>query len=180
MKGVVFTEFLDMVDDRFGMETTERIVGRADLPSGGAYTSVGTYDHSEIVSLVVELGHETGIGVRDLVTSFGRHLLTRFRDMYPHFFDERPDLFSFLEHVDVYIHEEVRKLYPNAALPEIGTRRLTDGSLELSYRSNRHMGDLCEGLIAGAIAHYGDGYRLERREHPQEEDKQCLTFLLRP
>ena len=36
MKGIVFTEFLEMVEDQ----------------SGGAYTSVGTYDHNEIFRLV--------------------------------------------------------------------------------------------------------------------------------
>jgi len=67
MKGIVFTEFMDMVDDKFGMDVTETIVQASDLPSGGAYTAVGTYDHAEIVSLVVNLSKSTNIEVPVLI-----------------------------------------------------------------------------------------------------------------
>ena len=35
VKGLVFTEFIDMVDDRFSLETSERLIETCDLPSGG-------------------------------------------------------------------------------------------------------------------------------------------------
>ncbi len=47
MKGVVFVEFLDMVETRFSIETTERLLEMSALPSKGVYTSVGTYSQSE-------------------------------------------------------------------------------------------------------------------------------------
>jgi Haem-NO-binding len=53
MKGVVFTEFIEMVEDRFSPEMADRIIERAKLPSGGAYTTVGTYDHGEMIQLVL-------------------------------------------------------------------------------------------------------------------------------
>jgi len=46
MKGIIFTEFLEMVEDRFSPEIADRIIEAADLPSGGAYTAIGTYDAS--------------------------------------------------------------------------------------------------------------------------------------
>ena len=45
MKGVIFTEFLEMVESHFSPEMADRIITAARLPSGGAYTAVGTYDH---------------------------------------------------------------------------------------------------------------------------------------
>lgn len=44
MKGVVFTEFIEMVEGRFGLAMVDRIIEAAQLPSSGVYTAVGTYD----------------------------------------------------------------------------------------------------------------------------------------
>ncbi len=51
MKSIVFSEFLDMVDEKFSIEMSERLVDEVKPPSGGAYTTVGTYDAQEIVDL---------------------------------------------------------------------------------------------------------------------------------
>jgi len=55
MKGVVFTEFLDMVEAKFSADMVDDIIDDAKLASGGAYTAVGTYPHSEMVALGVAL-----------------------------------------------------------------------------------------------------------------------------
>lgn len=176
MKGVVFTIFLEMVDDVFGIETTEKIISDSDLPSGGAYTSVGTYDHGEIVSLVTNLSSSTGIAVPVLIKTFGEHLLGEFHRLYPDFFAEVDDVLSFLEYVDGYIHVEVLKLYPDAKLPKIETRRLSCGSLELIYKSDRMMGDLAEGLIGGAISHFGGQHSFSRQDETAKGAGQCVRF----
>ena len=46
LKGLVFREFLEMVDQTISPEVTEKIISSCDLPSNGVYTSVGTYDLS--------------------------------------------------------------------------------------------------------------------------------------
>ncbi|MBO6675936.1 MAG: heme NO-binding domain-containing protein [Rhizobiales bacterium] len=180
MKGIVFTEFLEMVDDSFGYETTEAIIKKADLPSGGVYTGIGTYSHSEMIALVKGLSAETHVKVQVLVQTFGEHMLGRFVDLFPDFFSTVPDVLSFLENVDGYIHGEVRKLYPNATLPEIATRRLDDGQFELIYKSPRHLGDFAEGLIAGAIRHFGEPFAVQRTDLPNEGQRQCVKFMLAP
>ena len=87
MKGLVFTEFLDLVDERFSSETSERVIGMSDLPSGGAYTSVDTYDAKEMFTLVSNLSALTGMSISDLLKEFGRHLLKRFVSSFPVFFE---------------------------------------------------------------------------------------------
>ena len=74
MKGIVFKEFADMVEATFGDDMYDRLVAQSDLPSGGVYTAVGTYDHMEIVQLVVALSKETGIDPTTLVQAFGKYL----------------------------------------------------------------------------------------------------------
>lgn len=156
MKGVVFTEFLELVEDAFPLGVAERIVDTCDLPSGGVYTAVGTYDHKEIVQLVVALSKETGVPVPDLVFTFGKHLFGRFQAGYPQFFEGVTDAFTFLERVDGYIHVEVRKLYPDAELPVFRTERPNSDTLVMTYISQRGFGKLAEGLIAGCCDYFGE------------------------
>ncbi len=156
MKGVVFTEFLEMVEDRFSPEMADQIVVRAELPSGGVYTTVGTYDHREMIQLVSCLSEETGISPAELVRSFGMHLFGRFHTMFPKYFEGVTSSFDFLQRVDHYVHIEVGKLYPDAELPSFDCDTSQPGCLRLTYRSSRPFAALAEGLIRGCVAHYGE------------------------
>ena len=86
MKGVVFKELLGMVENVFGEEITEKIISKSNLASEGAYTSVGTYHHGEILELVSNLSKETNTPASDLVKAFGKHLAPVFKKSYPVFF----------------------------------------------------------------------------------------------
>jgi Haem-NO-binding len=156
MKGVVFTEFLEMVENTFSPEMADRIIERAELPSGGIYTTVGTYDHGEMIQLVSCLSEETGIPAAELVRSFGTYLFGRFHTIFPKYFEDVSSSFDFLQRTDHYIHVEVRKLYPDAELPSFDCDTSRPGCLCLTYRSSRPFAALAEGLIRGCVAHYGE------------------------
>ena len=55
MKGMMFSEFVEWVERTWSEEVADTMIDGTALPSGGAYTSVGTYDHGELVALVVTL-----------------------------------------------------------------------------------------------------------------------------
>ncbi len=164
MKGIVFCEFLDMVDTAISPDMTEKIIEQCDLPSGGVYTTVGTYDHDEIITLVAALSKETGAPVAELVKTFGLHLFGRFVALYPQFFEGVENVFDFLDTVDAKIHVDVRKLYPEAQLPSICCERVGEDRLELLYESGRAMGDLAEGLIESAITHFDENISMSRED----------------
>jgi len=162
MKGIVFTEFFELVESAHGIEMVDRLIDECDLPSGGVYTAVGTYDHTEIVALVSRLSEVTGTPVPDLLKAYGEFLFGRFVELYPELFEGIDDTFSFLERVETYIHVEVRKLYESAELPTFDTRRIDGSTLEMIYRSGRHFEDLAEGLIRGCIKHYDEPCEIQR------------------
>ena len=164
MKGIVFSEFSDMVEERFSLEILDRIISQADLPSGGAYTSVGTYDHREILVLVECLSRETGVPSDELVKTFGQHLAARFSILYPAFFDRVDDVFGFLASIENHVHVEVRKLYPDAELPRFRTELVGDRKMKMIYESRHPFADLAEGLIIGCSAHFGEKLSIERTE----------------
>lgn len=166
MKGIVFTEFIEMVESHFSPELADRIILAAHLPSGGAYTSVGTYDHAEMWSLVVELSKATGTPMPDLMKVFGEHLLGRFVVGHGAMFAGHRCTFDFLETVDTVIHREVRKLYADAELPHFEVVERTPDRLVLLYESPRHFADLAEGLIQGCARHFGETLRITREDLP--------------
>lgn len=177
MKGIVFTEFIEMVEQAFSPETADRILDECDLPSGGAYTTVGTYDHQEMVAMVVKLSELTGVPVPTLIKSFGNYLFGRFHALYPGFFAGVGSAIDFLAHIEDIIHAEVRKLYPDAELPRFEVSRPDGDTLVLTYHSDRHLGDLAEGLIETCIAHFAQPLNLVRED--LAEPGQPIRFTLR-
>src|SRR5260221_7177359 len=141
MKGVVFVELIEMLEQRFSLELVDRVIETSDLPSRGAYTAVGTYDHREMVTLVSRLSDETGIPVAHLVRAFGEHLFKRFTEVYPAMFEGHRTAFEFLVAIESNIHVEVRKLYPDAQLPSFEYETDQPGQLVMIYRSARPFGD---------------------------------------
>ncbi len=161
MKGIVFTEFLQLVENKFGLEVADRVIEASNLPTRGAYTSVGTYDHGELLTMVVNLQKQTGLPLGDLVKAFGHYLFQRFVATYPQFFADKISSVDFLQSVDSYIHVEVRKLYPDAELPRFTYEAPQTGVLHMTYQSTRPFAALAEGLIEACIQHFDDGIKLE-------------------
>jgi len=177
MKGIVFSEFADLVEEKFSPEMYDEIIMESDLPSGGAYTAVGTYEHAEMVQLVSKLSEKTAISVADLLYTFGEHLAERFASIYPIFFQEAGNVFDFMKSLNDHIHVEVLKLYPDADLPHFSFDDSNPDCLVLEYTSERGMADLANGLMNGAIAFYGENISVKMI--PLEGSKHVRFELLR-
>jgi serine phosphatase RsbU (regulator of sigma subunit) len=179
MKGLVFTEFIEMVETTFSPEMAERIIEASDLESGGVYTTLGTYDYDEIVQLVTHLSRETGMPASDLQFAFGKHLFGYFVVNHPWAIEGAETAFDFLGHVHDYIHVEVRKLYPDAQLPRFDYESPQPNQLIMHYQSARPFADLAHGLIVGCVEHYGETIHLERVVFLQESGSSVYFRLLR-
>jgi hypothetical protein len=164
MKGVVFTELLEMVEARFSLGVVDRMITRAAPASGAHYTSVGTYPSAELMGLVAALSAETSIPAPALVKQFGGHLLRRFTQSHSTFFESAPTAFALLASVEGYIHVEVKKLYPDAELPSILCVPEGPDHMLLTYRSPRCLADLAEGLIAACVEHYAEHVTIARED----------------
>ena len=166
MKGIVFTEFLEMVEDRFSVEVAEEIMEITELPSGGSYTSLGTYSHAEILNLVVSLSKVSGAKVEDLVMAFGEYLFGRFAAVHPDFFESMDSCLDFMMKVESYIHIEVQKLYPEATPPKLSCDRISDTEMTLHYASHRPFAGLAKGLIRGCAAHFNEELEVTQEDLP--------------
>lgn len=166
MKGVMFTEFLDWVEDRWSPDLVERIIAAADLPSEGAYTSVGTYDHAELLNLVTVLGEIESEDVSVLVEAFGKALFPRLAIAHPHLAAQWDDAIGLLARLDSFIHPEVAKLYPAAEVPKFVVLVKAPGHLRLAYHSKRPLADLAAGLIAGCSDYFSANLSVVRTSGP--------------
>lgn len=164
MKGIVFNEFIEMVEDKFGEDMVDDIIDESDLPSGGSYTTVGTYDHAELVTMVVKLSELSGLAVPDLIKTFGLRLADVFSNKYQAFFNECDDTLAFLKKIDNHIHVEVKKLYPDAELPVFDFDDSNPDKFLLTYESSRGFADLAEGLIEGCSQYYNEHFSLSRED----------------
>lgn len=178
MKGIVFTEFVEMIEKEFGIEMADDLLMQSDLPSGGAYTAVGNYDHQEMLKMVALLSQKTGLPAPDLARAFGKYLFQRFTTLYARFFENVSDAFDMLARIDSYIHMEVRKLYHDAELPRVLTETAPDGTLTLTYSSARPFADVAEGLIRGCVTHFGESVEITRRVD-EPTDARHAIFVLR-
>lgn len=164
MKGIVFTEFFEMVEQAHGYEMVDQLIMDNELPSGGVYTTIGTYSHQEMVTLVVDLGEKTKTPVPALLNAFGQYLFGTFEKGYPMFFKAAANAFDFLESIEKYIHVEVKKLYPDAQLPRFSTKRIGTDTLEMIYYSDRSMADFALGLIEKTFEHYQEKAIITRKD----------------
>ncbi len=163
MKGIIFTELFEFVEDQHDPFFLQDMIEKADVPSKGVYTAVGTYPVCEMGALLTAMSQKTGVDIPNLMKVFGKHLFARFVDIYPHFFEGVTDAYKFLDSIENHIHKEVKKLYPDAELPTFETTEFTQTTFKLIYRSSRHLGDVCEGLIIGCLEYFGDSAELTRR-----------------
>lgn len=162
MKGIVFTEFMSMVEQSWGMDMVDDLIDATNPPSGGAYTSVGTYDLSELLAYVLELSRRFDLPVPVLVKAFGSFLAKSFVKKFPVFFAEATTTFDVLREVDRHIHVEVKKLYPDAELPVFYYHDIDESRLQLTYESSRNLPDLAEGLIEGCANHFNEQLQIDR------------------
>ena len=175
MKGIVFTEFLTYVSKKYDENTVDDIIEASHLPSGGAYTTVGTYDHAELVSLCRTLSESKSISNASILNEFGKHLGHTFYDGFRSFFDRCNDFFDFVESIDEYIHKEVRKLYPDAQLPTFVVSERSADRMVLDYISPRHMEDMALGLLEGTAPYFDRNVKLVvEKTHPSADGSRFI------
>ncbi len=154
MKGIVFTEFLDLVEDKFGLEMVDKIINESQLDSEGVYTSVGTYKFSEMLQLLQHLSSNTNISIDDLLLVYAEHFFAVLAKSYPGLIDSYKDPIEMLASIENHIHIEVRKIYPDAELPTFQVLEKTENSLVMIYKSSRAMHHFGLGLMNKTFEHF--------------------------
>jgi hypothetical protein len=177
MKGLIFSEFLEYVESTYSAEMVDDIIDACSLSSDGAYTTVGSYPHEELVSLVAVLSEQSSTASSEILRSFGNYLFERLIIGFPHFTHNAKSAFELLYRIEEYMNQEVRKLYPDAKLPTFAYEASHPNQLIITYHSMRPFADLAHGMIEGVINHFGEDINIER-DPVSSEEKTHVRFSL--
>ncbi len=168
MKGVVFTELIEMIEDLMGLEFTNRVIDDARLENEGAFTAIGTYPTQELLKLLESLSKHADNPQDKVLKSYGECLFYRLSESYQNELAAHPGTLSFLLQLGDIIKRETLKLNPNAKPPVIKAQLLSPDSLEFQYTSSKNLGELVEGFIFGCIGYFDENMHVTRADIPSE------------
>ena len=172
MKGIVFTIFNRMIEEKFGLGTWDEMINETHPKSHGIYTSGDTYEAQELFSFVKYLSEKTQSHSNNLVFYFGEYMLSQLAKKYPTFFKDK-SFKEFLMSIDKTIHVEVRKIYPDANLPQFNYEDNGEKDFVLLYNSPSKLCSLAEGLIHGASKVYSVNYLLNHSKCLHRDNDCC-------
>lgn len=161
MKGMVFTELVEFVEDQFGFEVTDAMLEASLLEQKGAYTQAANYPFEELAAIVTKLSALTSVDAATLIEVYGRHLFGRIVGLYPPMVSNFTSSLPFIAQVDTFIHPEVKKLYPDADLPSFNVISLNEKELVIDYTSDKPLIPLARGLMLGAADYFGETIEIE-------------------
>lgn len=165
MNGLLFTEFMEMVETTWSFDMVDTLIDRSQISSGGIYTAVGSYPQEEMLALINALADATETPTDQIERDFGQYLFRRFTLEYPHYFIGIRDCFQFLARIDEIAQIIVRKHFPDTDPPKIIVEQ-SPGRLSLTNFPKSPFSQLAQGLIEGCIAHFGGGEVLHYEQAP--------------
>tara|TARA_R110000744_G_scaffold74015_7_gene148050 strand:+ start:496 stop:1131 length:636 start_codon:yes stop_codon:yes gene_type:complete len=174
MKGIIFVKLNQFVDELWGDEFWDELLQVADLPSHGIYTSVATYDDAELFTLVSLIMEKKSLTAQEAQIAFGQWMFEQLLQAAPPEAHKFTDVFKFLYGVQNVIHVEVKKLNPEAILPEFEFLEETPTTLSFHYISPRKLCYFCEGIVQGLASHTGQQVIVEQTECEHEGDERCV------
>lgn len=176
MKGIVFTEFLELVEEKFGLEVVDEIIEKSSLASNGSYTAIGTYDFSEMLQLLSHLSEKTKLSIDDLLLTYGEHFFRVLVESYPGLIKKYNDPIEMLASIENHIHVEVLKIYPDAELPTFEVISKTKNSLSMIYKSSRSMYYFGLGLMNKTFEHFNSSAEILMEK--LKEDGSEVKFII--
>ncbi|MDB2562582.1 heme NO-binding domain-containing protein [Sulfurimonas sp.] len=160
MRGMIFTELLELIEEKFGYDRLDDVIDASGLDNDGSYTATGNYPFDELVKIVVSLSEQTEIPVPTLLEVYGEYLFPKLLKVLPAL-SQDADILEFVESVENHIHVQVRKLYPDAELPTFELLSSSDEKLEFYYVSTKNIPQLAKGLIMGASKYFNQPVNVE-------------------
>ena len=176
MKGMIFTELIDMIESLHGYSMVDNVFNEVQLASKGAYTSVGSYAHEELVTLLMAFSKKTGSSLEELQFEYGKYMFGYFTREYASFFEGETSALPFLAKIESKIHPQVKKLYPTAELPTFVIENLGPNQLDMTYQSIRCMGDFAAGLIRGCLDYFKEEANVSKEQ--LSEDGSRIRFRI--
>jgi len=166
MKGIIFTEFLDLVEERFGLEMVDQIICQSRLESNGEYTSLGTYNFYEMLQLLHNLSKNKSISIANLLGAYSAKIFSDMDAIHPEMLTSYSGPIEMIaamnEHIEMIFNTkntpplrllEVKSFSP---LPHFAIKEKTKNLLIINYKSDRGLQYFWLGLMHEMFKHFNE------------------------
>ena len=177
MRGVVFTELIEFVEDKLGFDIADKMIEEAKLDNEGVFTQGGNYPFEEMVKLLTSLSKITGKEPNELLEIFGEHLFSVLVKIYGKDIKENKTALSFIDSVEDYVHVEVKKLYPDAELPTFTTTYKDDNKIVIIYQSDKKLDSFAQGLIKACGEYFNENLDISKEIVSKEPYQVEFTII---
>lgn len=175
MHGLIFASLRDYTALRLGEEEA------GSIWADRVFETTEAYDDEWFAAQLDRLVAATG-GTRDEVErAFGSFAAqSTFAGLYPAYYEESGNTFTFLLGIEEKIHELVRATIPGAYPPKLHVQPLGEVGVLVSYTSERRLCCLLDGLVRGTAEHYGETLVVEEIQCMRLGDPGCVFTVTRP
>jgi hypothetical protein len=174
MHGLIFASLRDYTALRLGEEH------EVELWADRVFETTDTYDDEWFTAQVERLAVATGDSVEEIQRGFGSFAAqTTFAELYPEYYKESPNTFTFLLGIEEHIHELVRATIKGASPPELHVQPFGEVGVLVSYTSERRLCAMLEGLVRGTAEQYGEAVVVEEIQCMHRGDAGCVFTVTR-
>ena len=140
MKGFFFTKFLELVEEKYGLEMVRKIIKEATLKSQGIFEPLANYSNFEMAQLLSCLSKNTGTSINNLLLTYEKYFFTDIEKKYQTLIDssEAPD--EMISTVEDNIQTMVQEIYPDVELPILKINKKTNKKsiIKPKFRESPH------------------------------------------
>lgn len=165
MKNLVFPEFVEFAEARFGFS-----------PAPG---EEGDSEYARLLMAARELSRARTLPECEILRGFGSNLFRRMAVLCPIFFGDTDSAFEFLANIDRRLHEGRGEFRSQVWFPALECSVPERGRLEILFHSDYPIADLAAGLIEGCGEYYDNRIHIERRDVPAVKGHTTLFVVTR-
>ena len=167
MKGLIFTDFIKLVEKRFSRQEADAWLESCELPGGRTYAAAGEYPYREFMELVMHLSARTGETLAIILHDFGRHLAAQALRR------EAPDSGDALAELARLVGNDFRNLLtPNQVTSRdaILDIEMGESRVEITCHAPRPIADILAGMIERVAEESSDLIHIARRPLSESAD----------
>lgn len=170
MHGVVHRELKEYVDERTDADW-EDLRERAGIEPK-LYLPVSHYPDEEFEALIGELVAASGENRRAILESFGAFLAPTLLDTFRSHVRDGWGMLDLLEHLEG-IYDRVADQNEETTPPTVHCDRVVSDMAVLTYRSDRQLCYVGEGILHGVATEYDTDVTVEQEQCLHEGDDRC-------
>jgi hypothetical protein len=174
MKGIVFVNFNEFINELWEDEFWDNLLNEAELPSGGVYTTFDTYDDQKLFTLIYQAVDKKNIYVKDAQFVSGKWVFREFCSFAPAGVHNFTDVFESAHTVQSFIHIEADKLDTDTLHPKSMFLSETPKKILSHYQSAGKLSFLCEDISLSPATHTGQKLKVSQLGCEHESGLCCV------